>query len=382
MLTSMLLEASGAGSFFSGSGNYFDEYPYLDLTEATALFPASIIDSTITAVNDTSHMAERRASAIVESSMYGTELDFEALVEAGFESVKSTITKIFDNIRKFINSIIAKIKVYISSYTKSGRQLAEAYESDIRKKAANGAYTDLQINCYDYISNLGTAFQNGLYSQFTTKINDVIALADSNIISPEEFKKLASASDFTLDSNEAAKAAKTALADVDANKLKKAVIENMSGVSVTGDAGDWKKSLGKALRSGKTEKTTVKYGTAPFTLDVIGRCKNPQEWENVKKDYDILKRACDEHENALKKITIDDKSAGADALNAYVESFVKKVSLVWNAVSIMKDCKVSAMKEMNARDRAMIGMLVRKDKKKEKANSDVEFDEFFDFDFA
>lgn len=385
MLTSMLLEASGAGSFFSGGGNYFDEYPYLDLTEATAALPAAIVESSIDIIDSNTKESESRVRAIVESVQYGSEIDQDALVEAGWETIKRNIKNFFEKIKKFIKSIIAKIREYIDSYIKSGAQLASKYKDEITKRANAGAYKELEFNGYNYIKDIGSAFNGPNYNSFGSVegLNKLIKLGNSNIKTIAEFKSFCDVSDFKADADNV-KEAKKALSDLESNKLKKAVIEDISGVSSVGsDVGDWKKALMKFLQGNSDDKRTIKYGTSPFVAnELISYFDDPSDWKDIQSDYVKLEQDCNRQERELEDIKVSDEknTAGSDALSAYISTYLNRISDCWTAMTIMRDAKVSALKACNNQAKAMLGKLVRKSEKK-KDNNDVEIEEMLDFDF-
>lgn len=381
MLTTMLLEASGAGNGFFG-GPYADEYPYLDLTEATGSIPTMLSEFMNESIDIDAKLSADRLSAIVESASYGSDIDTSFLVETGWETVKRKIREVFERLKKFIKSIIAKITNYIDSVVKSGAQLVSKYKDEITKRASSGAYKDLEFNGYVYISDIQGAFKKGAYSTFESNVHDAVKLGGSGIKSVDEFKKLIDNPNFkTVEDSTEAKEAKKKLEDIESNKLKKAVIENMASEvsSIGSSAGDWKKALMKYLQGG-SDKKTIKYGTAPFTVsDLCEYFTNQKDWKDIQNEYEKLKNACDKQERDLDDITATNDNA-KEELSSYISTYLNRVSDCWSAMALMRDAKVTATKNRDAQAKAMLGKLVRKGEKK-KDNNDVELDEILDFDF-
>ena len=100
ILASELMNLAEAATGFQGGTNV-DFYPNMSLDEAMSCFPMVIYES----MGEVSSIEQKRNEALVESAVdvmrYGSSVNVESLTEGALDTLKSTITKVFDRIRKF-----------------------------------------------------------------------------------------------------------------------------------------------------------------------------------------------------------------------------------------------------------------------------------------
>lgn len=390
MLTSMLLEASGAGTGFSG-GTEVDHFPHLTLTEATAAIPTDINDFLMECIDVDAKISEDRVAALIESASYGTPVDADALVEAGFESIKQTIVNFFQRLKKWLQSVIAKVTAFIDTFTKTGRQLASKYSADIKSKETAGAYKDLEFNGYQYIDNIASEF---VYDKFSSNISNVVGECSgiSGIINPSNFKaEVGSADADSLDSNGRLKSCIDAMKDAESSAVIASAIAKITGINDVGDnRQEWKASLLKKLQGGE-EKLTIKYGTGWFSANkLLSYFANPADWKAVQNQYKKLQAACNAQERQMIEVTdvkgmkTDDKAARKkkEMVSKYLNDYMHLVGWCWDAMTFVTNIKVQAIKSCDAQAKSMLGKLVNTGVKKKK-DEDFELDDSdFEFDFA
>ena len=122
-------------------GPAVDTMPHIGLYEAAGMLPCVIMESQIefhtSRANSIAALSEAAEMAIVS----GNAPDFGPVVEATWSDIKAKIKAFFDKIIKFLNSIIAKLKVQMDKITKTGRQLYDKYKDSPNFRGKN--YKDM-----------------------------------------------------------------------------------------------------------------------------------------------------------------------------------------------------------------------------------------------
>ena len=141
-----LMNLSEAATGFKG-GSIVDELPGLSLTEATAGLPVVILESQIELNESVMAQNEALVESVIVGLQSGTQADVDSLTEGAFETLVNKIKAFFEKLRKWVNSIIAKLTVQIDKMRLSGTQMLAKYKDS---KMLNHSFEDLTVNGYKF----------------------------------------------------------------------------------------------------------------------------------------------------------------------------------------------------------------------------------------
>lgn len=385
-MISSLLSLSGAGTGYAG-GKCVDEMPHLSMTEACAEFPVAICEMQREfAFMDRNHN-DAMVEAVVNSAMYGTDIDTDALMESAFDTLKTKVTAFFEKILKFIRSIKAKIQMYIDKATMSGKQLVARYKEQVNKKDLDG----LTMTGYEFTAD---SFENEVKKASSSE--DIIKLVSTAVgkdvknpigLNYGSYKAGEEPEDIKKDIE--------VINDASADTRVGNIVKELTGGKVDTKS-DIKGELKKYLYGG-TDKKEMKYGSTygnggfVFTREkTVSYLENPVDLTKIRESYDALQRAAEDQKKtfttSLEKMQKDKDNAsdenaqrGMQAAITYFNAFLKVLSDCYTAINLVRDAKVRVAQEKEKQYRNAFSKMMTY--KKSKDNSDFEIDAFDEFDF-
>lgn len=420
-----LMALSEAAGFSGGSASFVDEYPHMSLSECVVALPMFIVESQIEGIESTRQYNEAMVECAMESMRSGV-IDESAVMELnekGLDSIKTAVKNFFARIKKFIDSIVAKLKVAIDKIRLSGKQLWSKYgndpdlkdtsklknltydgykfaESSFAKasdydgadgaekliKEAYGNDTVLPDRAGEKFKNLSGAFNKAREHEVDYKSG----------MSEREARELADKKDTKVDGGKMtamySKGSDEHLAAIDAiieklgelsSKERSAKMASvLAGQSGLGE--DWREELRKKLWG---DKITMTYGKNGFELKAVGELlSNPADLDNVRLEYEKLRKSVGDYENELNKM-LDlakknaDDGKGANAaisgkIASYYSKYMEAIKDAYGVITGMKGIRVDYERKKAEQARSMFGMMISAAKKKAKPdNNDVEIDE-------
>ena len=385
-----LAEASG---FAGGSAGYVDECPGMSLSECTAALPMFIMESQAIGFDETRRHNDLIVEAVSDAMAYGrtiNEATAMSLNEGALDTIKSKISAFFAKIKKFIKSIIAKLKVAIDRMRMTGQQLWATYgkDKDLQKSEK---LKDLTFDGYKFGE---ASFRSDEYSGIDGP-NKLIRLAynDDAILPEEAFKSFGdNMTETDQSSDDTIKQTGSNLLDSAIEKLGDLTSAERVGKMVSaltnknlGD--DWAEGLRKELWA---DKYTFTYGSEGFDVASVGNIlKNPVNLDKIRDEYTKLDNSVSKYENELNRL-IDENKKAAEKVEtqftktahakaaAYINKYMEAVKDAYAAITGVNKIRTSyeEAKYKQARDMfsKMIGA-VKKGGKKDTDNNDVEIDE-------
>ena len=412
----LLSEASG---FSGGSADFVDEYPELSLDECMASLPIIIMESQIEgfeisrAHNDAlvEAVASQIRSGVMDESAMGE------LSEKGFDSIKSAVTSFFARIKKIIEAIIAKLKVFIDKLRMTGKQLWSKYGNDPDLKKTE-KLKDLTFDGYKFASEVfdTSKFDNaegpenlikGAYNGDDTIAPDKVAAkfeelrryisvkeedAEGNVVK-EEHRTSAIGANVRPKGNdehmeEVNKVIET-LGDQTSKDRSSKMAAELTGMSDLGE--DWKEAVRKKLWG---EKVTLTYGKDGFDLSSVGSIlSNPTNLDKIRTEYENLRKGVEAYE---KKLTgkLDKVNARADktknaglgkvlaAESSYYTKYMEAIKDAYGVITGVKNIRTDFEKAKADQAKAMFGRMISAAKKgsvaaaaKKPDNNDAEVDD-------
>ena len=292
ILASELMNLAEAATGFQGGTNV-DFYPNMSLDEAMSCFPMVIYES----MGEVSSIEQKRNEALVESAVdimrYGSSVNVESLTEGALDTLKSTITKVFDRIRKFLTSILNKLKVQIDKIRLNGTQLVSRYGDTVKGKSIT---SDCKVNDYNILENKSAETIINNVHKYMAKPEDlrtsIFPTADMNKIYDTVYGK--TVEEINTKTNDAI----SKLSDETAAERRMKLANAITGKSLSGDK--WRDELRKDLYG--NDRVDIAYGSGGFTAEnVIDFLKNPVSLTHMKSDFNALKTACDRDQSQLEK---------------------------------------------------------------------------------
>lgn len=298
ILASELMNLAEAATGFQGGTNV-DFYPNMSLDEAMSCFPMVIYES----MGEVSSIEQKRNEALVESAVdimrYGSSVNVESLTEGALDTLKSTITKVFDRIRKFLTSILNKLKVQIDKIRLNGTQLVNRYGDTVKGKSIT---SDCKVNDYNILENKsGDTVRKNVEKYMSNPVMLRVDLfPDSGANAVVDSLKGSTPEEITSSMNEKI----NSLKDVTTAERRMKLVNTITGKSLSGDK--WRDELRKDLYG--SDRVDIAYGSNGFTADnVIAFLKSPVDLDKMRSNFNALKAACDRDEKTMQKNADDYK---------------------------------------------------------------------------
>lgn len=348
------------------NGNYVDEMPHLSLTECVNGMSLFLLESQIEAANADMAANESLVESAISALTSGTQIDTDAILEASLGGLKARVKKIFDGIKQFIKTIIAKISTLIDKIRMDGNQLWSKYGEQVKKKAAAGEFSDMKFTGYKFPeTNLfpGT-------DKYESDVVGMIKAIDSKITTPSENEK--------VEDKDVIKKNTEAITDMDKAARVVGMAKVLTGKSDLSEGG-WRNELKDAVYGDKTE---LDYGKDGFSVDAVGSVlQKPVGIEKIKDEYKRLGAAVEKYYNDIKK-ELDklekddvtkglegDKATNASALKAarvsHFEAYLSLVTDAYNVINVVKNIKLDYEKARAAQAKSMLGKMISYKKKKD-----------------
>ena len=348
------------------NGNYVDEMPHLSLTECVNGMSLFLLESQIEAANADMATNESLVESAISALTSGTQIDTDAILEASMGGLKARAKKIFDGIKQFIKTIIAKISTLIDKIRMDGNQLWSKYGEQVKKKAAAGEFSDMKFTGYKFP-------ETNLFPGTATHESDVVGMIkaiDSKITTPSENEK--------IENKDVIKKNTEAITDMDKAARVVGMAKVLTGKSDLSEGG-WRNELKEAVYGDKTE---LDYGKDGFSVDAVGSVlQKPVGIEKIKDEYKRLGAAVERYSNDIKK-ELDklekddvtkglegDKATNASALKAarvsHFEAYLSLVTDAYNVINVVKNIKLDYEKARAAQAKSMLGKMISYKKKKD-----------------
>ena len=356
------------------NGNYVDEMPHLSLTECVNGMSLFLLESQIEAANADMAANESLVESAISALTAGTQIDTDAILEASLGGLKARAKKIFDGIKQFIKTIIAKISTLIDKIRMDGNQLWTKYGEQVKKKAAAGEFSDLKFTGYKFP-------ETNLFPGTDAHEKNVVGMIkaiDSKITTPSENEK--------IENKEVIKKNTEAITDMDKASRIAGMAKVLTGKSDLTDGG-WRSELKEAIYGDKTE---LDYGKDGFSVDAVGSVlQKPLGIEKIKDEYKRLGAAVERYSNDIKKELDDlekkdvtEGKEGEAATNAstlkaarvsHFNAYLDLITDAYNVINVVKNIKLDYEKARAAQAKRMLGKMISYKKKKD-TNDASDFD--------
>ena len=400
----MLQKITESATGYTG-GPAVDTMPHIGLYEAAGMLPCVIMESQIEFHNSRANSIAALSEAAEMAIISGSNPDFGPVVEATWADIKAKIKAFFDKIIKFLNSIIAKLKVQMDKITKTGRQLYDKYKDSPNFRGKN--YKDMTFSGYKFEHGsrpLGDIAQYAEESNITAMFKAAIG---ADVDDP---KTVAAAAAHSADDDAAVTAAKEKvekITEISTAERQHKMAEHVVGSLATLSEGTWASDVRKELWG---EKTDLKYGEDCFKETWIGELLGKADiLKSITDDYTKMKKAAEDYNKSLQKrideiektITANRKSKAtyadgdsADAkrqkddahrtsmdnannaqsdLSAYITAYMGLVSDSYGVITTLKNIELDYEKARLGQAKAMFGkMLSYNDKKNNSDAADTE----------
>ena len=367
-----LMNLSEAATGFKG-GSIVDELPGLSLTEATAGLPVVILESQIELNESVMAQNEALVESVIVGLQSGTQADVDSLTEGAFETLVNKIKAFFEKLRKWVNSIIAKLTVQIDKMRLSGTQMLAKYKDS---KMLNHSFEDLTVNGYKFE-------KKDPFTAADTYVGapaDLIAKAVPELERPQSFS---TGTDEKAMEAKLDKVKETSSAD---RKLEFAKAMT-SGIDLSnGDS--WQSELKKELYG---DKVDLKHGE-DFTLDSVKAMLKGEDLDKIKAAYGKLKNAIDKDEaevrKAAEKFKKDNtsKTPGADApktvtiANNYFTAYLNIYQDCTAVIGAIQDIRVNYEKAKVSQAKTIFARMLTYKKKDNNDASGIDEIDLLDFE--
>lgn len=348
------------------NGNYVDEMPHLSLTECVNGMSLFLLESQIEAANVDMAANESLVESAISALTAGTQIDTDAILEASMGGLKARAKKIFDGIKQFIKTIIAKISTLIDKIRMDGNQLWTKYGEQVKKKAAAGEFSDMKFTGYKFPeTNLfpGT-------DKYESNVESMILAINTKIEKPSEMA--------SEENKDVIKKCTEAITDMDKAARVSGMVKVLTGKSDLSEGG-WRNELKEAIYGDKTE---LDYGKDGFSVDAVGSVlQKPVGIEKIKDEYKRLGAAVEKYSAQIKKELDDlekkdvtkglegENATNASALKAarvsHFEAYLSLVTDAYNVINVVKNIKLDYEKARAAQAKSMLGKMISYKKKKD-----------------
>lgn len=286
---SKLMALSEAANGFDG-GTLIDEMPEYTLEECVSTLPVVIIESQVEHYSMISQQNDAMVESVI-SSINGASVDYDALIEASKTSLKDRFLAFLQKIKKFIVSIIVKIKALFARRKGDASKLISKYDKIIDKNKLGG----LTFTGYTFEKDvLKTSIPGG--------ISEIVG-------------KIAPGLDGGLNDPKASSDQIKAMGDEDHAARAMKVATEVTGISLTNKE-TWANDLTKELMGIKDEKNPkveMKYGDYCFTYErVKNMLNNHAELQKLLKSYQTMQSDIEKQINECKKLQKDTDNTDAN----------------------------------------------------------------------
>lgn len=419
----LLSEASG---FSGGSADFVDEYPELSLDECMASLPVVIMESQIENFDITRNYNDALVEAVANQVRSGsmTESATGELSERAFDSIKTAVSNFFARIKKIIEAIIAKLKVFIDKFRLSGKQLWSKYgnDPDLKKtdklkdltydgyKFASESFDTSKFDTADGPERLIVAAYGGDENLLPRKIKTTFDNASRTVVGPgdtvseREAREMAAngaeikggtmtSKPAKANSDEWKDAANNVIEKISSMTSKERTSKMAEALTSMSDLGeDWKESIRKKLWG---EKVTMTYGKDGFELSAVGAIlSNPANLDKIRIEYEHLRKSVQDYEKKLKSELESHTSNASKAkegtirnsaestIASYYSKYIVAVQDAYNVITGVKNVRTDFEKAKADQAKAMFGRMISAAKKgsvaaaaKKPDNNDAEVDD-------
>ena len=326
-----MVENSTGSYDFNG---YYDNHPYLGLVEC---IQCSVADSYALQM-EFNESTRAQNNMIMENTLRsiteGVEIDYEAITEASKEGLIAKIKKLFDRLKKWVQSIIAKIKATIAKRKEIKEATWEKYKDHegVKNPNSNATYN-------------GYMMANAVPFKGDPSSKDIKSFI--NAMHPSEFVK--------NHKNVQADAAK-AVDPSGAPERKVAIAKEMTGVTNL-TAGDWKAELNKAAFG---EKKDMKYGEGMFNVKTIQEIFTTNKaYETLISQYQKFDANIKKDEAEMTRITMDiNRGESGSAIDTYISQYLSLYQEATQVVAEVQGIVTNYHKIRETQAREMLAALV------------------------
>lgn len=313
---SKLMALSEATTGFEG-GTLVDEMPSYTLAECMDTLPMVIMESQLEQYDIVEKQNEIMVESVIDSINTGISTDYDTLVEAGISSLKEHFMNFLMKIKRFIDSIIVKIKALFMRRKNDAGKLISRYEKTIKMEKLK----DMTFKGYGFDKDvLKTSIPGGI-TEVVGKIAPALSGGLTDVkANAEQIKGM-------MDEDHATRAMKVA--------------NEVTGMSLSNKE-TWPNDLTKELMGitdDKNPKIEMKYGEHCFTVaKVKAMLTNHAALQDLLKTYGVMQKDIQKNMNDCKKLqkSTEDTDANKGKLeyyNAYIQ--------------VYQDC-ANAMNKVNA----------------------------------
>lgn len=296
MKFSDLMTLAEASTGFSG-GTIVDEMPHMSLSECAGELPVAMMREQISLQETVSQINDSMVEATINAIQTGSFDEYNVIAENAFETLKNKIVAVFEKIKKFLSSIIAKLGVQINKFRMTGKQMLSRYQnSDMLKKD----FSDFTVEGFKFNAK-------DVFADTNMKPVDLIQKAMPNRVqAPSDFAKTALAS---LDKTNVKTMENklNAMTEITSKDRKQAYAQALiPGVKLSAD--EWTSDIQKGLYG---EKLTLKYGK-DFDKKSIEAALVGADLEQIEQAYKTLKGEVEKDQGEIQRAADEFKDTAPD----------------------------------------------------------------------
>lgn len=328
--------AEGATGFQGGAA--VDSHPYLTLSEATAELPVMIMQEQCEFHAWSMNQNEVLTEAAVSAFTTGSKIDVSAMAEASVSGIVNKIKSVFARIKKFLGSIVAKLKLHIDKIRMTGSQLYARYKNDPRLKGKD--FKNMKFTGYKFEKDI--PFQ--ATDTYLKNVDGLLSKAGGNgIMTPSQFSD-----ELNKDgaNQEALKKRLTEMEDLDTKTRTANFATELVGKKV---GENWRADITDELWG---EKVDLTYGTDYTIEGVTATLSNPLNLKGLTDGYEAMLNAVNANErqvqasaDALQKVidkgNADNNAAKINALaSEYYSAYLKIYTDLTGTITAIQDIRV------------------------------------------
>lgn len=361
MKSAQTLVSMAANQGFLG-GSYPDQLPHLTLTEAVNRLPTIIMEAQMDFITDYG-----RTRKVLSEATTGV------ILESAIDTLKTKIETFFENILKWVRSIIAKLKIQVERIYLTGQELYEKYKD---KLGTDADYRELVFEGYRFAA--GSGIIDSLKDNYDANIESLVKsglnkAGINNVKLPRQFSyeliQLANQtpSGQKIDADKSAELNEyiNDMIDVGHSERSAAMASVLAGRTL--QAG-WEEEV---HRQAYGEKGPIRYGSDMFHPRVIGQVLRDNTLSNCIDGYYKLESSIRDYRSVLKgelsrvweefyEYTDSGNMPGnlsATALiNKYYSAYISAVSDALNAAIKLKAIKINYFVDMR---KQAVSMLIK-----------------------
>lgn len=313
-----LMALSEAASGFNG-GSYVDEMPNYTLDEAICGLPMMIMENQIAMYDEVSDHNEAIIEAVVTSIQTGDNSAIESINEGAIKWIIEKARAAFEKIKKFLMSIIVKIKAFFISRKKKGEEIFKKYADKIDP-----------AKCKDKTFK-GYKFDNDPGKVSSKTINSIINSMPKYSVFRDGFKNT---------KNTAADKIKE-ISETSRSERQRDFATAYTGVKLS-SPDNWVDELrthyyGATTKQGDAGKIDMKFGEGCFTVERIKQMLiNNDGLKDLLEGYNKLLEDVNKNLDAVEsaKKTIGDEDTDKNAnMSAYCQAYLDLYTDAQNACS-------------------------------------------------